>query len=101
MAQVCDLVDLSLTVRLNVGLKYGAVAPTDEQLERRGLYASTVADLVEEIEIEAVDKLKEALGYRPEILEAKLKERAAKRAADKKAEEDGRALRQKQRSGQG
>ncbi len=101
MAQVCDLVDLSLTVRLTVGLKYGAVPPTDEQLERRGLYASTVADLVEEIEIEAVAKLKEALGYRPETLEAKLKERAAKRAADKKAEEDGRALRQKQRSGQG
>ncbi len=101
MAQVCDLVDLTLTCRLYVGLKYGAVPPTDDQLERRGLYAATVADLVEEIEIEAVDKLKEALGYRPETLEAKLKERAAKRAADKKAEEDGRVLRQKQRSGQG
>jgi len=101
VAQVRDLVDLTLTCKLNVSLKYGAVAPTDEQLERRGLYAKTVGELVEEIEIEAMDKLAEALGYDSETLQAKLIDRSTQRAATQKAEEDGRALRQKQRSGQG
>lgn len=101
MVQVRDLVDLTLGCKLNVSLKYGAVPPTDEQLELRGLHAKAVGELVEEIEAEAADKLAEALGYDAETLETKLKERAAQRAADKKAEEDGRALRQRQRSGQG
>lgn len=100
MAQVRDLVDLTLTCRLNVGMKYGAVPPTDEQLERRGLHAKTVGDLVMEIEAEAMDKLAEALGYDNETLQAKLQERDVQRAQDKKAEEDGRELRKRQRSGQ-
>lgn len=99
MAQVRDLVDLTLTCRLNVGMKYGAVPPNDEQLERRGLHATTVGELVKEIEAEAMDKLAEALGYDNETLEKKLMERAAQRAQDKKAEEDGHKLRQRQRSG--
>ena len=101
MAQVRDLVDLTLTCKLNVSLKYGAVPPNDEQLERRGLYAKTVGELVGEIEAEAMDKLADALGYDNDTLQAKLQERDVQRAQDKKAEEDGRKLRQKQRSGQG
>ncbi len=101
MAQVRDLVDLTLACRLNVSMKYGAVPPNDEQLELRALHAKAVGELVEEIEAEAMDKLAEALGYDAETLETKLKERAAQRAEDKKAEEDGRKLRERQRSGLG
>jgi hypothetical protein len=98
---VRDLVDLKLTCKLYVSLKYGAVPPNDEQLELRGLHAKAVGDIVGEIEAEAMDKLAEVLGYDSETLQAKLQERDVQRAQDKKAEEDGRALRQKQRSGQG
>lgn len=101
MAQVRDLVDLTLTCRLNIGLKYGALQPSEKDRERRGLQAMTVDAIKEEIEAEAMDKLCEALGYDSETLETKLMERAAQQAQDKKAEEDGHKLRQRQRSGQG
>jgi len=101
VAQVRDLVDLNLTVNLYIGMKYGAVPPTEEQQEQRTLQAMTVDAIKNEIEAEAMDKLAEALGYDNETLQAKLQERDVKQAQDKKAEEDGRKLRQKQRSGVG
>jgi hypothetical protein len=96
-----DLVDLTLTCNLYLGLKYGALHPNDEDWERRSLQAKVLDALKAEIEEEAINKLAEALGYDNETLEKKLMERAAQQAQDKKAEEDGHKLRQRQRSGQG
>ena len=101
MAQERDLVDLRLTCNLYIGLKYGALQPSVEDNERRGLQATMVDAIKEEIEAEALDKLCEAIGYDNDTLEKKLMERAAQQAQDKKAEEDGHKLRQRQRSGQG
>lgn len=96
-----DLVDLSLTVAVHIGLKYGDLQPSDEDREMRRLHAETCSQIKDEMEQKVMDAISEALGYDNETLETKIAERRVEHERLAKAEQDGRDLRARQRSGQG
>ena len=96
-----DLVDLDLTVSVHIGLKYGDLTPSEEDREMRRLHAETCSQIKDEMEQHVMDTISEALGYDNETLESKITARTLEHHRLAKAEQDGRDLRARQRSGQG
>jgi hypothetical protein len=96
-----DLVDLRLGVGVNISLKYGDLQPSDEDRETRRLHAETCSQLKEEIEIEILAKVGEALGYDNDTLKEKFIAREVKLSNLRVQEEAGRKLREDQRAGRG
>ncbi len=96
-----DLVDLNLTVSVHIGLKYGDLAPSEEDREMRRLHAATCGQIKDEMEQHVMDTISEALGYDNETLERKIAARTVEHEQKAQAEQDGRDLRKRQRSGQG
>lgn len=94
-----DLVDLRLGVALHISLSYGDTSPSEEERETRRLHAQTCAQIKDELEVELIDRVAEALGYDNETLKQKIGERANKEQAARTAEEAGHTLRENQRAG--
>ncbi len=94
-----DLVDLRLGVSVNISLSYGDTAPSEEDRETRRLHAHTCEQLKEEIEIEVLAKVGDALGYDNDTLIEKFAEREASIELLKVKEAAGRKLREDQRAG--
>ncbi len=94
-----DLVDLRLGVNVSISLSYGDPSPSEEDRQTRRLHAHTCEQLKEEIEIEVLAKVAEALGYDNDTLQEKFVEREANIEILKVKEEAGRKLRADQRAG--
>lgn len=101
MAQNRDLVDLTLSVNINVGLSYGSHTPDEEERERRKLHVEAIAQWKEETEAALADKLSELLGYDNVTLQTKMDGREVSEAQQDVAEKAGRDLRSRQRTGRG
>lgn len=94
-----DLVDLRLGVGVHISLSYGDTQPSEEDRKTRELHAQTCEQLKDEIELEVMAKVSEALGYDNDTLIEKFSAREDKINQLKAAEEAGRKLRENQRAG--
>lgn len=101
MAQNRDLVDLTLSVNINVGLSYGSHTPDEAERERRKLHVEAIEKWKETTEASLADHLSEILGYDKVTLVAKMEEREVTEAKQDADEKDGRDLRSRQRAGRG
>ena len=94
-----DLVDLLLGVGVHISLSYGDHQPSEDDRETRRLHAETCSQLKEEMEIELLERVGEALGYDNATLQEKFGEREAKLMQLRAAEKAGHKLREDQRAG--
>lgn len=94
-----DCGDLELTVNIVVGTRYRLSPRTDQEKDDRRTMQQKLADVMPEMEAVLLEQVATLIGYNPEVIKAKIKEREDKFAADREAETRGRAERKVQRSG--
>lgn len=94
-----DCGDLELTVNIVVGTRYRLSPRTDQEKDDRRAMQEKLFDVMPEMEAVLLEQVATLIGYNPEVIKAKIKERADKFAADHAAETRGREERKLQRAG--
>ncbi len=93
----CGDMTVSIVIRTGVGYKLEAVGD-DEKLARKAINEK-VADIIPQLEKTILEQICDHIGFDAETVEVKVKARDDKNAADRQAEEEGRADKQARRDG--
>ncbi len=99
MSTTKDCGDLTVAVAIRTGVKFGAAAVTDEDKLARMTIDEKIADILPQLEKTLMEQICDHIGYDAETVEAKVKARDDKNAADREAEETGRAEKKARRDG--
>ena len=94
-----DLVDLTVSVNISIGLSFGNVQPTEEQRRIRALQAQAVSSLKPLLEQQCIVEICEELGYDESTIRERMVARDAQIGELHKAEDDGRSEKNRQRKG--
>ena len=104
MAVVKDLGDVTLTVRIGLGLKFQYAHDSDEEEARRAGLSDQLTEFnksegIKALEQSLIAQVMETLGYTEEAVAAAIEERDGKRTASRAEEDAGRAARHRRRVG--
>lgn len=99
MSTTKDCGDLTVSVAIRTGVKFGAAAVTDEEKLARMAIDEKIADILPQLEKTLLEQVCDHIGYDAETVTAKVKAREDKNAADRKAEDEGRAEKKRRRDG--
>lgn len=91
MSEIKDCGDMRFQVVIRTGIKFMAVAVEDDDKLARIRIDEKIADILPQLEKTIMDQICDHIGYDAETVEAMVKERDDKLAADREAEEKGRA----------
>ncbi len=86
-----DCGDVEFSVNIVFGMTYRRVAKTDDERAERLAMINKIMELKPNLEKTVLGQLAEHAGYDQETIDAKIHERDEKIAADKAAEDQGRA----------
>lgn len=99
MSKTRDCGDLSVAVVIRTSVRYRGKAVTDEEKLARIAIDEKIAELVPALEKTLLGQVCDHIGYDDETCAAKVQVRDEKKAADRKAEEEGREEKQRKRDG--
>ena len=94
-----DCGDMTVSVVIRTGVKFQAVAAEDDETLFRTAIDEKIADFIPQLEKTILEQICDHIGFDAETVEAKVKARDDKNAADRQAEEEGRADKQARRDG--
>lgn len=94
-----DCGDLTVAVVIRTGAKYLAAAVTDVEKLTRLAIDEKIAEIIPKLEKTILDQICDHIGFDAETVTAKVKARDEKLAADRKAEDEGRAEKKARRDG--
>lgn len=94
-----DCGDVELSLNLVFGMTYRLTSTSDEERDARDAMMAKVMEMKPHLEKTVLEQIGEHIGYDQETITTKVKARDEKNAADRKAEDDGRAVKSAQRAG--
>lgn len=99
MSLTKDCGDMTVAVVVRTGVKFLAAAVEDDEKLARVAIDEKIADILPQLEKTILDQICDHIGYDAETVEAKVTARDEKNAADREAETEGRAAKQRIRDG--